>query len=127
MASCAQDIKKAGFSIADCVNVEVAGPVTVHHALWSLPFTQGTITDITNDAAHGYTWTVQVPPLVEYPASRNISCTASQFVVTPGYPRMIPGRCGARQHSCCCNGVKYVNAPSNLSMLVCNKHLSIRQ
>jgi len=96
MAFCAQDIKKAGFSIADCVNVEIAGPVTVHHALWSLPFTQGTITNITNDAAHGYTWTVQVPPLVKYPVSRKTSCAASQSVVISGYACMVPGRCQAQ-------------------------------
>jgi hypothetical protein len=57
---CAQDANKAGFSISDCVNVVVTGPVTAYNALWSIPFTQGTITSITNDSAHGYSWTVQV-------------------------------------------------------------------
>lgn len=55
-----QDIKKAGFSIVECANVEIVGPVTAYHALYNLPFTQGSITAITNDSAHGYTWTVQV-------------------------------------------------------------------
>lgn len=55
-----QDIKKAGFSIAECVNVEIMGPVTAHHALYALPFTQGSITAINNDPKTGYTWDVQV-------------------------------------------------------------------
>ena len=49
---------KAGFLISDCANVEVRGPVRAYHS--SMPFTQGTVTAISNDKYQGYYWEVQV-------------------------------------------------------------------
>lgn len=64
-----QDSSKAGFFITDCVNVEVRGPVRAYHL--DLPFTQGTITDISNDKSQGYYWSVQVSTAI--PATPGIT------------------------------------------------------
>ena len=53
-----QDQMKTGIFITDCVNVEVRGPVQAYHS--SMPFTQGTVTAISNDKHQGYYWEVQV-------------------------------------------------------------------
>ena len=53
-----QDQMKAGFLISDCVSVEVRGPARAYHS--SMPFTQGTVTAISNDQHQGYYWEVQV-------------------------------------------------------------------
>ena len=53
-----QDQMKAGFLISDCVSVEVRGPSRAYHS--SMPFTQGTVTAISNDQHQGYYWEVQV-------------------------------------------------------------------
>ena len=76
-----QDSSKSGFFITDCVNVEVRGPARAYHV--DLPFTQGTITDISNDKSQGYYWLVQVSTaILATPGTTPFwSCSTVSFVV----------------------------------------------
>ena len=67
-----QDQMKAGFLISDCVDVEVRGPARAYHS--RMPFTQGTVTAISNDAHQGYYWEVQVSVFRAKAASPVFTC-----------------------------------------------------